>query len=555
MENFIWVLNRLRNHLFLIFLALLGVILESIGTSGVSLLVKNLVDSGILLKDGKSLILTTTSLLGLALVQQVGNFLVFYHINKCAEKDIKDIRELVFKKLLNSSFLSVRGYSMGDYTTRVLSDLRIYRDMIESSVVKLIRDPITAILLFGVLLYRDWTLTLFLLLLLPFIILSVEYFGRKKGKHLRRSQEFLGQLITKMGDVFKGYESLRTLPSKNLLLDWFRGINQKAYRASSRIVLYTSLNSVFNYSLGYVVVALLLLYGGFRVLQGALTLGDLLSYLTALILIQKPIMESQKGVVEVRASLPVVERIREVLNLEEEKTSGEEFKGLKEGIRVDNLSLTMGDRAVLSGVSFSVKKGEKLAVMGGTGSGKSSLLRALCGFVPYEGEVFYDQKELKEWNLASLRRRIAYLTQESFVLAGSVRENLLIAKPDAKEEEMWRALNLACCDFVQDLEEEVDKESRMLSGGEAQRLSLARVFLKEPDILLLDEATSALDANTERLVLKNLFEHFPSATFIVVAHRLSNILACDRALIIREGKVVFDGDSKRAVETFISENL
>jgi ATP-binding cassette subfamily C protein/subfamily B ATP-binding cassette protein MsbA len=555
MEHLIWVIKRLRNYYPYILLALFGVLLESVSTAGISLMVKKLVDEGMLLRSWEGLTFGTLLLLGLALAQQLGNFLVSYYTNAYAEKEAKELRRLVFEKLLKSSFLSVRGYSLGEYTTRVLSDLKLYRDLIGSSVVKLVRDPATVLLLFGVLLYRDWKLTLTLLALLPIIALSVEYFGRKKGKHLRRSQESLEKLINKLGDVFRGYESIKTLPAQKLLLGWFRDINENAYRAGLRMALYSSFNSTFNFSVGYLATALLLFYGGLKVLEGSLTFGELASYLTALTLIQMPLVETQKGIVEVKASLPVVQRLRQVLDLEEEMEKGVEFVGLKEGINVQRLSVSIDGRDILKGVSFSIRKGERVAVMGSTGSGKSTLLRVLCGFVPYEGQVYYDEKELREINLSTLRSKIAYLSQESFVLSGTVRENLLIANPNATEEEMWEALRLSACNFVESLDEVVDKESRMLSGGESQRLALARLFLKKPQVLLLDEATSALDAQTESLVLKNLFEKFPDTTFIVVAHRFSNILACERALVLKDGKLIFDGEPKRAIEVFLSEDL
>ncbi len=555
MEHLIWIVKRLRKYYSYISLAFLGVLLESANTAGISLMVKNLIDEGMLLKNSEGMIFGVVLLLGFAIGQQVGNFLVSYYTNAYAEREAEDLRQQTFEKLMRSSFLSVRGYSLGEYTTRILSDLKVYRDLVGFSVVKLVRDPATVLFLFGVLLYRDWKLTLTLLASLPIIALSVEYFGRKKGKHLRRSQESLERLIDKLGDLFRGYESIKTLPAKELLLSWFKDFNKKAYRAGLRIALYSSLNSTFNYSVGYIITALLLFYGGIKVLEGSLTFGELVSYLTALMLIQKPLMESQKGIVEVKANLPVVERLREVLNLEEERKKGIDFEGLKDGLVVQRLSVVLGEKDILKGVSFSVKKGEKVAVMGGTGSGKSTLLRVLCGFVPYKGQVYYDGHELREINLSSLRSKIAYLSQESFVLTGTVRENLLIANPTATEEEMWKALRLSACHFVKSLDEPVDKENRMLSGGESQRLALARIFLKKPEVLFLDEATSALDAKTESLVLKNLFEEFPDATFIVVAHRFSNILACQRALVLREGALLFDGEPKKAIEIFLSENF
>lgn len=168
--------------------------------------------------------------------------------------------------------------------------------------------------------------------------------------------------------------------------------------------------------------------------------------------------------------------------------------------------------------------------------------------MPYEGSVKVDELELKHIKKDELRELFLFLSQDSFVFPGTVRENLLIAE-DRGEAELWEALRLAGCDFVKDLDQQVSPKS--LSGGERQRLALARLFLRSPEVLLLDEVTSALDAKREEEVLNNLFERFKDKTMVLVAHRFSNILRCDRVFVFKEGRVVFQGEPKTAIEFFL----
>lgn len=186
--------------------------------------------------------------------------------------------------------------------------------------------------------------------------------------------------------------------------------------------------------------------------------------------------------------------------------------------------------------------------MGDTGSGKSTFLRVLAGLLPYQGSVKLDGLELSQIRKEDLREIMLLLSQEPFVFPGTVRENLIMAK-EKPEEDLWKALHLAGCDFVKSLDQQVSPKS--LSGGERQRLALARVFLKSPEIILLDEATSALDAKKEEEVLNNLFEHFKDKTFILVAHRFSNLLKCDRVVVLKEGRVVFEGRPREAIDFFL----
>ncbi|MCS7171732.1 MAG: ABC transporter ATP-binding protein/permease [Aquificaceae bacterium] len=548
MEDIKWVLYRLKNYWHFMLLSLLGSLLEAGGTAGVSLLIKSLVDRVFLLKEEEEILRIIATLMGFVLLAQVGSFTTRFFSNFYTELEMKRLREEAFLRLMKADYSAFLGISPGEFASRVISDMSLYRNLIGSYGVKIFKEPITVIFLLAVLIYRDWLLTLSLALLLPFLVLAVRYFGKKRGKHIKRAQEGYASVTDRLFSSFSGFESIRSFRSEGMFERLFRELNQVLFRSSLRSEVYFAMNSVFNYTFGYLVVSLVILYGGYRVVEGTLTPGDFVSYLTALVFLQNPLMESQKGFMELRASLPVVERVKDILSLEEEKAGTLKFESFKEEIKLENLRVSIGTQELLRGVNLSIRKGEKLGIMGDTGSGKSTLLRVLAGLLPYEGSVKLDGVELKDIRKEDLREKFLFLSQEPFVCPGTVRENLLMAG-DKKDEELWEALKLAGCDFVDSLDQKVDPKS--LSGGERQRLALARVFLRSPQVLLLDEATSALDAKKEKELLDNIFSHFGDRTFILVAHRFSNLTRCDRVVVFKDGRIEFEGTPKEAIDFFL----
>ncbi len=552
MEDIFWILRRLKPYTPLIFLSLIGSLIQSAGAAGVTLLVKGVVDEVFLLRDPDRVFTTVGMILGSAVLMQAGFFLSRYLVSVASEATLKGIREELFRKVLFVPYTFFVKHPAGDLISRVVSDVDRLRMILTDQLPVLLREPFVAIVLFGVLLYRDPVLTVVLILLLPVMAFMVRYFGRKKGKHLKRTQESTAQLTQVLSQTVQGVENIKVFSAEDWLLRYFRDWNRRILRSSIRMELYITGNTALNYIFGYTAVAGVLLYGGFRIVEGYLSPGDFVSYLTALFMIQPPLLNSQKALMGLRGSLPVVSRVREVLSLEEEVSGKVKFGGLREVIDLRGVRVSVNGKGILKEVNLTIVKGEKLGIVGHTGSGKSTLVRLIPRLIDYEGEILIDGKELRSFDLKSLRDRIGMSTQETFLINGTIRENLLIAKPNATESEIREALKLALCDFVEDLEEGIDtvvgERGYSLSGGERQRIALARVFLKNPDIVILDEATSALDTNTEKKVLKNIFEFFEDKTLIIVAHRLSNVMECDRIVVMRDGRIVEEGSFYLLVE-------
>jgi len=548
MENLRWLLSKIRPYFPLVLLSILGSIVQSVGTGGTALLVKNLIDNVFILKDSEELMHVISYLLVLTVLVQVGYFLANFSIHVASERSLRDIREEVFRKLLYVPYNFFIKHPGGDLISRIVSDVEKVRVIFTDQIPFFVMDTFVVIGLVGVLIYRDPVLTAFLTVSVPTMGFAIRYFGGKTGKHLKRAQESVAALTQALSQTFHGIENIKIFSAEAKIFEVFKMINTKIYRSSVRTELYVTGNRVANYLLGYIVVAVILSYGGYRIVRGSLSAGDFVSYLTALFMLQPHLLSIQKALMNLRGTLPVVVRVREILALEQEKGGGLRFEGLREEILFTDTKVTVNGKKILKNVNLRVIKGERIGIVGHTGSGKSTLVKIIPRLVDYEGSVRIDGKELREFDLSSLRGRIGMATQETFLLNASVRENLLIAKPDASDRELWEVLKLALCDFVEDLDMIVGERGYSLSGGERQRLSLARLFLRNPEIVILDEATSALDMQTEKRVLKNLFEFFEGKTMFIVAHRLSNVIECERIIVMREGTIVEEGTFYTLVE-------
>ncbi len=552
MENLLWLLKKLKPYFPLLLLSLVGSLLQSGGATAITLLVKGIIDDVFILKDRERLIETILLLLLSAFIMQAGFFLSKYLVSVASEKTLRDIREEVFSKLLRVPYTFFVKRPAGDIISRVVSDVDKLRQILVEHIPTLLREPLVGVALIGVLLYRDPLLTLILVVVLPIMSLTVKYFGGKKGKHMRRTQEGTAELTQVLSQTLQGVENVKVFLAEKKLIKSFREFNEKIYSSSVKTEFYVAGNTALNYITGYLVVAGVFFYGGYRIIEGHLTPGDFVSYLTALFMVQPPILNSQKALMNLKGSLPVVGRVRELLCMEEETSGSVPLEEFREGIEFKNVSVEVGSKVILRNVNLTVRRGDRVGIVGRTGSGKSTLVRIIPRLIDYSGSVRLDGVELKDYRLDSLRRVIGLATQETFLLNATIKENLLIAKEDATEEEIKKALELALCDFVFRLEKGLDtvvgERGYTLSGGERQRLSLARLFLKNPEIVILDEATSALDLNTEKRVLKNLFEFFKDKTMLVIAHRLSNVMECDRIVVMKEGVIVEEGNFYTLIE-------
>lgn len=408
--------------------------------------------------------------------------------------------------------------------------------------VDFITQIFTVFAMVSVLIYRDYILFMIFLIATPIFAISFNFFGKKRRKYSQKVQESFSEYTQVVNQILSGFETIK-LFSKDLVLSIFNNINHNFFKNQRKNALYDVLYLSSLEVASYVGVAGIILYGGISIINGRITTGDLFSFLSALLILVNSLQVLQRGAMQIKVLSPVVERIKQLLNLERETYGERIFEGLKEKISFENTSLRIEDRMILENINIYIKKGEIIGIVGTTGSGKSSFLKLLYGlYQHYEGKIFIDNIELREINLITYRKKIGVVTQDVFIFNDTIRNNLLIANPDADEEKIKQALIKAKADFVFKLPNGIDtvvgERGSNLSGGERQRIAFARLFLKDPDIIIIDEGTSALDSSTEEALMEEFYKHFKGKTIIMVAHRLSTLKGCDRIINFENGKIV-----------------
>jgi subfamily B ATP-binding cassette protein MsbA len=540
-QTLYWIFQNLKPYKFLLILALIGAVLEGLAYSGLSFIVKNLIDKVLVEKNFHLLVLIILSLLGLGILKQIGfltsELLYKYSVDKFVQK----LRVKVYKKLINLPSEVFYKKPSGEWVGRLTNDTKSLKDLLEGFGVKIVREIFTALFLVGVLLYFDWKLFLVFVLITPLLVLIFNYFGKKRKKYSRLYQEEFAKFINFSTNLVENFENLKFL-SKFYLFRLITERVRRLFKAEFKNVYYSATYLSAIEVLGYGFVSLILLYGGWRVINGELTAGTFLSFLGTLFLLYNSLQSLQRSAMNLKALEPIVWRIKEVLELTEEKDGSKTFGGLKEKIELRNVVFKYGNRTILGGINQTFPKGEKIFLYGPSGGGKSTLLKVLAGlYKNYGGKVLYDNTELREFKLETFRGKIYYQSQNVVLFDDTVRNNLLIANPNATEKELWEALNLAAADFVKDFPEGLDTVigggGVQLSGGQKQRLALARLFLKNPEVIFLDEATSALDYPTEEKIIKNIFSKFRDKNIFFISHREEMGKYFDRKLKLVNGKL------------------
>ena len=541
LETLKWIFLNLKTYKVPLILSLIGAILEGIAYSGLSFLVKNLIDKVLVEKNFYLLNLVILSLLGLGVLKQIGFLTSELFYKYSVDKFIQNLRVEIYKKINNLPTEVFQKRPSGDWVGVITNDTKTLKDLLEGLGVKIVREFFTALFLLGVLIYFDWKLFLVFAAVIPVLVPTFNYFGKKRKKYSKFYQEEFAKFINFSTNLVENFENLKFL-SKFYLFKLISTKVKRLFKAEFKSVYYSATYLSAIEVLGYIFVSLILFYGGWRVISGELTPGTFLSFLGTLFLLYNSLQSLQRAAMNLKTLEPVAGRIREVLFLPEERGGSLTFEGLKEKIELRKVIFEINGKKVLDGISAVFRKGEKIFLYGPSGGGKSTLLKVLAGiYRNYGGNVLYDGNELRSLKLETYRGRVYYQSQNVVLFNDTIRNNLLLANPKATDSQIWQALNLACADFVKEFPNGLDTVigggGVQLSGGQKQRIALARLFLKNPEIVFLDEATSALDYPTEEKIIKNIFSKFGDKNIFFISHREEMGKYFDRKLKLINGKL------------------
>lgn len=464
---------------------------------------------------------------------------------------VAEARKRLFDHLVGMDAAFFGRHHSGSLTARFTVDVQTLSGAVSGFLTRVGKDALTVVFLVALLFYQDALLASVLLVVLPIAAGPIDKMGRKMRKTSADTQEETGQLNAVLSESFQAVRVVKAYRMEERQTGRVRDLVYRIFDLAYRAARIRAFALPFMELIGGIAVALVILYGGYRVIDGAITAGAFFSFIAAMIAASRPIQALGNLHVTLQEGLAGAARIFEVLDTQSAISDSADAKPLamkKGAIALEDVSFAHeGRAAALDGISCHIKAGQTVALVGASGAGKTTFLNMLLRFYdPDTGQVMIDGQDIKNVTLASLRKGVALVEQHVTLFDDTIRANLLCAKPDATEDELWAALDQAAAtDFVKEalegLETQVGQKGVKLSGGQRQRLALARAVLKDAPILLLDEATSALDTDSEKKVQKALDQVAQDRTTLIIAHRLSTIRHADRIIVMDQGKIVESG--------------
>ena len=488
------------------------------------------------------------------LLKNLFNYLSMFFITFLKNGVIKDFRNEIYNKIVKLSMSYYSEKKKGDIVARISSDVLEIDNSFLSIFELIIKEPLMILFTLISMYIISPELTGFVIIFIPVSAIFISVVGKSLKRQSMKVQKEQGLFISLVDETLNGLKIVKIFNAENAFSRKFSESTNRLYRFSNTVINKKNLAGPLSEFLGICSITIILWYGGMMVLkENSLDASTFLVYLGLAYNILTPAKSLSKASYKIRKAYGAAERVFQVLDDNRFiKSNGDDasLEDFSTSIDFNNVSFRYDNEDVIKNLSLIIKKGETVALVGQSGSGKSTIANLISRFYDTsEGEIRVDGENIKEVNLKSLRKLIGLVTQDSILFNDSIKNNLLIGKENATDQEIIQALKIAnAWEFVKELpktiENNIGDSGNKLSGGQKQRLSIARAVLKNPPIMILDEATSALDSESENLVQIALDNVMKNKTSLVIAHRLSTIQKADNILVLDKGKIIESGKHK-----------
>ncbi|TKH00361.1 ABC transporter ATP-binding protein [Peribacillus simplex] len=530
----------------------------SLGTTGVGLLVplftKNLINDFSI----SSLSTERITLLVLAIiVQALASGFSIYLLNRIGQSVVAGIRDQLWKKLLVLPVSYFDEHPSGETVSRMTNDTTVVKGLISDHLSNFVTGIISIVGSMIVLFVLDWKMTLLMFTVIPLSVLILMPLGKKMHKISKGMQDETASFTAVLQQVLT---EIRLVKASNAEALEYQNGKKGIHELFQFGLKEAKIQALIAPLMSFVMMALLVLilgYGGMRVSSGALTAGALVAFIMYLFQIIMPMAQLASFFTQFQKATGATERIISILDSVEEEDAMQPVQNIGQSISVENLNYSYNNgEQVLKDISFNVEAGKVTAIVGPSGSGKTTLFSLFERFYkPQQGSISIGGKNINDFILLSWRSQIGYVSQESPIVSGTIRDNICYGiERDITDEELNQVAKMAYADqFISDLpngyDTEVGERGMKLSGGQRQRIAIARAFLRNPKILMLDEATSSLDSKSEKVVQHALNDLMKGRTTIVIAHRLSTVIGSDQIIFLEKGKITGSGTHKELYNT------
>jgi subfamily B ATP-binding cassette protein MsbA len=501
----------------------------------------------------KTLIYFCFLLIAIFLLKNVSRYMTLFFMAPIRIGVIRDVRQAMHRKIVKLHLGYYSEERKGDIISRATSDVNQIENSIISSLEMVFRDPILIITYLATMIFMSWKLTIFVIVLLPISGYLISIIGKSLKNASQRGQSKLGEVLSVFEETLGGLRIIQAFNAQEAKQSKFEETNNQFYRLMVKLFRKEYLGSPITEILSVLTLAVLIYYGGQLVLseQNQGFTGEF--FITFLLIFSQlitPAKSFSQAYFKIQKGLASLERVNKILDAEEKIKDPEKpipFTEFKHKLSFRNVSFNYGDRPVLKHIDLDIEKGQKIALVGPSGGGKSTMANLVPRFYDVtNGGIFIDDVNIKDISLKELRNMFGVVSQDSILFNDSIANNILMSKPDATEEELIQAAKIAnAYDFIMNFdkgfETNVGDGGGKLSGGQKQRISIARAVLKNPTFLILDEATSALDTESERLVQEALENLMQNRTSLIIAHRLSTIQFVDKIVVLEDGNIVETG--------------
>ena len=515
------------------------------GTAYLPWIIKDMVDQVLKEKNTEMLNYIVISIIVVFIIRGIAFYGQSYLMNYVGQRVIIDIRKAVFEKLQRLSLDFYDKNKTGTIMSYVTNDVNALQSAMVENVVEMVTESVILIASIVMMIYLDWRLFLVTFSTFPVVLLFIDQFGKRIRKSGSRIQEASADITSVLQETVSSARVIKSFVREEYEINRFDKENMNNFRANMK---YAQLSATLTPTIEFVAavgVTIILWYGGNSVIDGTITAGSLVAFLTYAVNISNPIKRLSRVIGNIQRAMAAAQRVFDVLDLPESIKNLPEAKVLptvKGQVSFNNVSFSYNPgEQVLNNVSFNVKPGEMIAFVGPSGAGKSTVASLLPRFYDVtDGSITIDGEDIRRVTLDSLREQVGIVPQETVLFNGSVYDNILYGRLDATKEEVEAAAKAANAhNFIMELpngyQTMLGDRGVNISGGQRQRISIARAILKNPQILILDEATSALDTESERVVQEALDRLMIGRTSFVIAHRLSTIKNADKIMVLEKG--------------------